>query len=254
MNMKQVISILLIAFFIVSTTSCKDKSPKVVFNAVDLGLPSGCLWAEMNLGATSIEDHGCFYFWGDPEPCKYGSRYKYVNDCYYDGGGEPQVLKYVINPQYGKVDNKRVLDNDDDAAFIATGGKWTIPTESDIDELISCCKWEEVEMNGKPGIKFIGPNGNSIFLPNPGEYNTVTYKLYEGSGSGYWTNSACHSTRHYSWDFDGTVSVNWVPEESLTREDYAFALLFSVTYRGLEVEKNFDYRTSSAMIRPVCHK
>ena len=242
----------LLSLILALAISCVNTS-KVDFNAVDLGLPSGLLWADMNLGASSIEDQGNFYFWGDPEPCIMGSKYKYVNDYYYKGGGESKFLKYVCDSQYGDVDNKVVLDVDDDAAFLATGGEWSIPTEADIDELLEYCTWEEAELNGVPGIRFIGPNGNSIFLPNPGDYNTLLYTINEGFGSRYWTNASCHSSPSYSLNDNGEWLMTWKQDETLG-DRFAFGLVLGPTYTEMEVKKDCEYRTSAAMIRPVRHK
>ena len=243
-----------LSLILVFAGSCGNSTPKVSFNAVDLGLPSGCLWADMNLGATSVEDYGNYYFWGDTEPITTGSNYKYVNDCFYNGGGETKYLKYVSDGQYGNVDKKVILDSVDDAAYLATGGEWSIPTEADIDELLQYCNWEVANLNGKPGIKFIGPNGNSIFLPNPGEYNTLLFTLNEGFGTNYWTNSSCHSSPQYHWNRNsGDTWVTWEQDESLG-EDFAFGLKLGPTYQKMEVKKDFAYRVHDGLIRPVYHK
>lgn len=245
---------LLLSLFLVFAISCGNNNSKVVFNAIDLGLPSGCLWADKNLGATSIEEYGNFYFWGDTDPITTGSKYKYVNDCFYNGGGETKYLKYVSDGQYGNVDNKVILDNVDDAAYLATGGDWSIPTEADIDELLQYCKWEAAELNGKQGVKFTGPNGNFIFLPNPGDYSTLLYTLWEGHGTNYWTNSSCHSSPRFHLNRNsGDTWVTWEKDESIG-EAFAFGLKLGPTYQKMEVEKDWAYRVHEGLIRPVCHK
>ena len=98
---------------------------------VDFGLPSGTKWATCNVGATKPEEFGNFYAWGEVEPkdnyaC---STYKYsYSDC--------TVTKYKIG--YNG-DNKRVLDLEDDAAYVNWGGKWRMPTKAQLEELRSQC-------------------------------------------------------------------------------------------------------------------
>ena len=79
---------------------------------VDLGLPSGTKWATCNVGATKPEEYGNYYAWGETETkTTYNwSTYKWCN-----GSAETQT-KYCTNSDYGTVDNKTVLDLEDDAA------------------------------------------------------------------------------------------------------------------------------------------
>ena len=78
-----IIGYLSLGIIAILTAGCQSgcKTPSVT--SIDLGLPSGCLWAESNLGASSCEEAGYYFFWGDTNPCKKGSRYKYVNDDFY---------------------------------------------------------------------------------------------------------------------------------------------------------------------------
>lgn len=196
--------------------------------AVDLGLPSGCKWAESNLGASSCEEAGYYFFWGDTSPCKKGSRYKYVNDFYYDGGGESKHLKYVTDAENGIVDGKTVLDSQDDAATVILGDSWTVPTIADVEELLKYCSYKETNRNGVEGVEFVGPNGNTLFFPDfNGSYNTY-FDMFLGYTS-YWS-------------------------QSLSTDDrLAYALQIKHTSEGTEVELDWEYRTSGGMIRPVMH-
>ena len=100
---------------------------------VDLGLPSGRLWASCNLGATTPCEYGNYYAWGETEPktdCSW-STYKWCS------GSSTTMTKYCVDSSYGTVDNKTTLENEDDAVYVATSGEAHMPTYADITELIS---------------------------------------------------------------------------------------------------------------------
>ena len=85
---------------------------------VDLGLPSGTMWATCNIGANYPEDYGDYYAWGETETkSNYDwSTYKWCK------GSEDTLTKYCTDNDYGTVDNKTVLDPEDDAAHVKWGG------------------------------------------------------------------------------------------------------------------------------------
>ena len=100
---------------------------------VDLGLPSGRLWASCNLGATTPCEYGNYYAWGETEPkSDYSwSTYKWCN------GSDTTMTKYCTKSMYGTVDKKTTLENEDDAVYVATSGEAHMPTHADIVELYS---------------------------------------------------------------------------------------------------------------------
>ena len=131
---------------------------------VDLGLPSGTLWATCNVGASFPEDYGAYFAWGETEPkLVYNwSTYKWCE------GSENTLTKYCCESQYGYngfVDNKTVLEPEDDAAYVNWGPSWRIPNSSQHIELRDKCSWLWTTRNGVSGCLVTGPNGNSIFLP-----------------------------------------------------------------------------------------
>ncbi len=134
--------------------------------AIDLGLPSGTKWAPWNVGASKPEESGGYYAWGETEEKKlYGwSTNKWCNGSY------NTLTKYCIDSSYGIVDNKTVLDPEDDVAYVKWGGSWKMPTYDQMKELVDNCTSEWATVNGVNGRKFTGPNGNSIFIPAAGEY------------------------------------------------------------------------------------
>ena len=141
-----------------------EKLNRFTYNAVDLGLPSGTLWADRNVGADSPEAYGDYFAWGEIEPKTiYGwSNYKWCNGSY------DTLTKYCTYSSDGTVDNKTTLDLEDDAAYVNMGSEWRMPTITEQQELIDNCTWTWTTQNGVNGYKVTGNNGNSIFLPAAG--------------------------------------------------------------------------------------
>ena len=131
---------------------------------VDLGLPSGTLWATMNVGATNPEDYGDYFAWGETEPKNYYDWYSYE----WCNGTNKTLTKYCDKSSYGTVDYKTELDTEDDAAYVNWGEMWRMPTEVQMEELMVKCTWTWTTRNGVKGNLVTGPNGNAIFLPAAG--------------------------------------------------------------------------------------
>lgn len=98
--------------------------------AVDLGL--SVKWASFNLGANSPEETGDYFAWGETRPKEDYSwaTYKWCN------GSETALTKYNTKHEFGPVDNKTILDPEDDAAHVLLGGKWRMPTNPELKELM----------------------------------------------------------------------------------------------------------------------
>jgi hypothetical protein len=172
---------------------CKVTVQNETHEWVDLGLPSGTLWATCNVGASSPEEYGDYYAWGETEPKNdYSwSTYKYCK------GSSSTMTKYCTNSSYGTVDNKTELEPSDDAATVNWGSGWQMPSIEQCEELYSSSytttTW--TTMNGKYGMKITSKsNDNSIFLPAAG-YRFDTSLIYEGSGGEYWSRSLWTSYR-----------------------------------------------------------
>ena len=153
--------------------------------AVDLGLPSGTLWASCNLGATKPEEYGLYFAWGETQPKENYSwnTYKWCN------GSSSTMTKYCNKSSYGNngfTDNKTELDLEDDAAYVNWGSDWRMPSKEQQDELRSQCTWTWTQLNGVYGRKVTGPNGNSIFLPAAG-YRYDASLSDAGSWGRYWS-------------------------------------------------------------------
>ena len=130
--MKRLAKVVLIIILAVIATSCsKDKpkndNPVVVHEYVDLGLPSGTLWATCNVGADNPEDFGDYFAWGETEPKDFydWSNYKYGNcvDGFYE------LSKYYDD------DGLTVLEPGDDAVRANWGNEWRMPTKEEYDIL-----------------------------------------------------------------------------------------------------------------------
>ena len=143
---------------------------------VDLGLPSGTLWATCNVGADSIGDYGDRFAWGEtsPKEAYNWQTYKYTND-------DKWVLKYCVNNwnthngEYGFEDLLTELEAIDDAATVNWGDGWRTPTVDDWRELRDNCFHDTIVLNNVRGHLIKSPNGNSIFLPVEEIYPVFAY-------------------------------------------------------------------------------
>ena len=176
---------------------------------VDLGLPSGTLWATCNVGANSPEEYGDYFAWGETQPkTTYSwSTYKYCK------GTNDTMTKYCTNSDYGTVDNKTELEPSDDAATVNWGSNWQMPSFEQLKELYNSSytttTW--AIFNGKYCRKITSKsNGNSIFLP-PAGYRSGTNFSESGNYGNYWSrsvaanNSRCvYSLRFYSGDINAS--------------------------------------------------
>ena len=185
---------------------------------VDLGLPSGTLWATTNVGADAPEESGFYYAWGETEPKDDYSwaTYKWMTE------GQSEwywINKYTFKDgQTGTAwydeggnfigDGLTELLPEDDAATVNWGSQWQMPSITQFQELIDNTTQENKVINGVWGYLHTGTNGNSIFLPNAGTYegtSLVGYFRYwtretlEGSDYGgfYETGRLSFSSRYY---------------------------------------------------------
>lgn len=172
---------------------------------VDLGL--SVKWATCNVGATTPEESGYYFAWGETESkTTYDwNTYKYCN------GTSTSKTKYCTSSDYGIVDNKIILELRDDAAHVNWGGNWRMPTRAEQDELRDAtnCTWEWTTQNGVNGYKIISKkNGNSIFLPAVGYYDTET--LYSAGVAGRYWSSSLNTVNNRSYDLYFSLnSVDW---------------------------------------------
>ena len=135
---------------------------------VDLGLPSGTLWATTNVGATSPEGFGNYFAWGETSP---KSTYTWGN-YHWCNGTNSSLTKYSTNSALGIQDNKVVLDTEDDAATQNWGAEWQMPSHDQVEELCNECIIERTTLNGVNGRLFTSKhNGSTLFMPTAGHYD-----------------------------------------------------------------------------------
>ena len=189
-------------------TAKKGEKPNPTFTPeyVDLGLPSGVKWATFNVGATKPEECGDYFAWGETEPKELydWSTYKWCDGSY------NTLTKYNTDSEYGVVDNKKILESSDDAAYVNWGGNWRMPSVDEWNELLSHCslKWEE--RNGVSGVALVSvQNGNSLFLPAAGVYHYDNGLVNLNVEGWYRTNSLDESRGTISLGFSYTGSINW---------------------------------------------
>ena len=142
---------------------------------VDLGL--SVKWATCNVGASSPEDYGNYYAWGEMS----------TKSTYYDNNSKT----------YGKRMND-IKNSQYDAARANWGGTWRLPTKAECQELVDKCTWKWTTRNGVKGYKVTGPNGNHIFLPAAG-YRYGSSLLSAGEYGNYWSSSPYESYSNYAY-------------------------------------------------------
>lgn len=141
------------------------------YEYVDLGLPSGLKWATHNIGATSPNEYGNYYAWGEVLT---KDEYTESNSLTYD-----KPMDDISGTEY-------------DAATVNWGGDWRMPTKTEMHELLDNCTWIWTTQNGVSGYKVTSKtNGNSIFLPAAGSRNGTSL-----NDAGYYGN--CWSSSPYN--------------------------------------------------------
>ncbi len=171
---------------------------------VDLGLPSGTLWATCNVGANSPEEYGDYFAWGETEPKSTYSwaTYKWCN------GSSTSMTKYCKSSSYGTVDNRTELLPEDDAAYVNWGASWRMPTKTQYDELKLECTWTWSTRNGVNGRLVTGPNGNSLFLPAAG-YRDGTSIVSVSTYGYYWLSTLYSSSNSGTCQYFNSSGKYW---------------------------------------------
>ena len=165
---------------------------------VDLGLPSGLLWADRNVGAKSPEDYGNYYAWGETTPKEFydWSTYAYSNAL-------GAFTKYCSISDYGLngfTDSLTTLEASDDAATVNLGNSARMPKKDEWKELMDNTSTTWTTRNGVYGRLLTGFNGNSIFLPAAGY--RITTSLYNTDEGGYYgSSSLCETIPDCEWTF-----------------------------------------------------
>ena len=192
-------------------TTCPDGNHP---HMIDLGLPSGTLWACCNVGASAPEEYGNYYAWGETSP-----KSVYNWDTY-------QYGYYGYNEDYSHLVNigSDIAGTQYDAATANWGAPWRMPSLTQIQELLNNCTSTWTTQNGVNGRKFTGPNGGTIFLPAAG----------------------------YRWDSDlnnaGSHGYYWSSALYESRPSHAFSLYF---YSDHASWSSYRFRSRGLSVRPA---
>ncbi len=189
----------------VGAVSCKNGSDKENVSDnnnsadwVDLGLPSGLLWATHNVGATTPEEYGHHLAWGETQ-----AKATYGWETYAFGDSKTTLTRYCGSAENGLdgfTDNLATLQPSDDAATANWGDDARTPTKEDWDELLDNCTREWVTQNNVSGYKLTGTNGNTIFLPAAG-YCLGDELIYADSCGTYCSASLYTDSPYDAWYF-----------------------------------------------------
>lgn len=197
------------------TNKPQKSSPKVIisepdgfvngYGYVDLGLPSGTKWATCNIGASSYQECGEYFAWGEVK-----SKISYCPENNTIGiFNNKNKVKLV---EEGVIDSTFCLTDSYDAANVKWGIAWRIPSEIQFKELIHNCRWKWITIRGIGGYKIEGPNGHTIFLPAAGSFKEtldgISYRGHYHTSDGVSYNDSgrrfnkhlsfySHSSHHY---------------------------------------------------------
>lgn len=201
------------------TPDTPDNPSTPKYEWVDLGL--SVKWATCNVGASSPEEYGNYYAWGEIEP----------KDDYYTNSTVTFGLSISELKSRGYIDSDGNLTSSYDAATANWGKEWRMPTSEEIQELRNKCRETWAVLNGAPGYYLTGPNGKSIFLPAAGVRSES--ELFSIGDSGYYWSSTPNNVDNSD---DGTAGGR-----------YADNLYFSTKY----IYKSESWRSYGLSIRPV---
>lgn len=174
------------------------------YNLVDLGLSSGTLWMDRNIGASSPEDYGLYFAWGETQGYSGITSDKQFSwtDYKYANGAKNKLTKYCNDSYYGNdgfTDNLTELELSDDAAYGYTNGKCKMPTKAQFQELIDETDYTWTTQNGVKGGLFTSKtNGNSIFVPTAG-YCIAGSQYYVGEYGELWSSSLYEKSPNCAW-------------------------------------------------------
>lgn len=187
---------------------------------VDLGLPSGLLWATCNVGASSPEEYGDYFAWGETTP---KDTYDWTN-YQYSMGSSNTLTKYCSNSNFGYngfTDNLTTLLPEDDAATVNWGEDWRMPTRAEFEELYAKTSVTSKQLGGVSGELFTAANGASLFLPDAG-YRTGSEFKYVGSGGLYRSSSLCAEIPDNAWNCCTDRVYGWSTPWHLVLPDARF--------------------------------
>ena len=170
-------------------TGNDDKSTnkvETIEKEVDLGLPSGTIWAGWNIGANSPSEKGSLFAWGELKTKK-----AYSWDNYFDENGKRFNIDSLASGKHS------LIATECDVATQSWGSDWCMPSKEQVEELINNCAWKWGTSGGCQGLIGQGPNGKTIFFPVTGYRNEAENILWSPNSDGsYWVGELCHPKQH----------------------------------------------------------
>ena len=175
------------------------------YNLVDLGLTSGTLWMDRNVGAEKDTDYGLYFAWGETQGYtadEVGKTKQFSwTDYKYANGASDKLTKYCNNSDYGNdgfTDSLTTLETTDDSA-LQNVHKFVMPTKAQLQELINETTYTWTTKDGVSGGLFTSKvNSNSIFVPAAG-YCDSGSRGYVGEGGFFWSSSLNESGPGNAW-------------------------------------------------------
>lgn len=157
-------------------------------HAIDLGLPSGTKWACCNVGATSPEEYGGYYAWGETSEKSVYNNFTYSYFHWHDTDGDG----YINRHSFDNIGSD-IAGTSYDVAHVRMGGSWRMPSFAQLQELMLMinCNRTSTQQNGVYGILVTGKNGGQLFLPAAG-YRWESDLVDAGSYGHYWSSSLYH--------------------------------------------------------------
>ena len=198
---------------------------------IDLGLPSGTMWACCNVGANKPEDYGGYFSWGETAEKNIYSWDIYIHsdgssDTYHDIG------KDIVGTQY-------------DTAMANWGHQWLMPSESQMTELFENCTSAWTTINGVNGRIFTGPNGATLFLPAAGYH--YDNRLYSDGEIGMYWSSTINRYHYYRANrlyFNETSN-------SISYDDRANGLSIRPVKNGIEIIENEYFNVNGVTFKMI---
>ncbi len=218
--------------------------------AVDMGL--SVKWSVRNLGADYPEGTGDFFAWGETEPKSYFSEANYK---WYINGSSNNLKKYNTDQSYGTVDNKKILDLEDDAACVILGEPWRMPTNNEWSELFDKCTWTPTNVNGKDGLRVTSKaTGKSIFLPVTGmmDGSKLSYSIF----GYYWFSNVYTSRPITAWHGSFSSNSIYAPSTSYRWHGLSIRPVLGVPATHISLDNSTlklnigDIQTLTALVEP----
>lgn len=187
---------------------------------VDLALPSGTKWANMNVGASSNADPGGYYMWGET------SEFSKAEYAFFDSKTN----------EYANI-GRDISGTKYDVASVLWGEGWKMPTIEQYIELCQYCDYGEYSLSGHLGYVFIGRNGNRIFLPYGGHVGISGTQIFSPYYEDYRTIELYNPDEHYYWSSSDCTEYNsqaWAWHPGFNFGKYCMGREFGCNVRAIQ--------------------